>query len=83
VLVLGGVLRCTQAFPGLHHQAPAQPQRPQRGEEHDHDDAADEFADGELPPHQDHEDDPQLDHQIRRREHEDHGGDVVGALHQE
>ena len=33
VLVLGRVLRRLQALPGLHHQAPAQPQRPQGGEE--------------------------------------------------
>ena len=56
---------------------------PKRGEETDHDEAPDELADGELPAHQHNEHDPELNDEVGRGEHEDHGGDVVGALDEE
>ena len=44
---------------------------------------ADELAHCELPTHQDDQHDPQLDHQIGRGEHEDHGRHEVGPLDEE
>lgn len=55
----------------------------QQGEEADHDEAANELTAGELPAHEDQQDDAQLEHQVGRREHEYHGGDKVGALLEE
>jgi hypothetical protein len=62
------------------HQGRAHHETAGEREEHDHDRSTDELGRGELPTHQDQEDDAELDHQVRRREHEHHGGHEVGAF---
>ena len=60
--------------PGAHEQPE------QDGEHHDHQRAADELGGGELPAHQQSQDDAQLDHQVGRTDLERHRGHEVGAL---
>ena len=41
-----------EPLPGRHDQAPAQPEASERDQQHDHDGATHELADGELPTQQ-------------------------------
>jgi len=52
-------------------------------QQHDHDRATDELCGGELPAHQHHQHDAELDDEVGRGEHEDHGVDEVGALREQ
>lgn len=58
----------------------AHEQPEQGGEHHDHQRAADEFGGGELPAHQQRQDDAQLRHEVGRTDLERHRGGEVGAL---
>jgi hypothetical protein len=56
-------------------------EQPERdSHEHDHDRAADEFRQGELPGDQQRQDDAQLDHQVGAGDLEGHRGGEAGAL---
>ena len=52
----------------------------QDGEDHDHDHAADELGERELPSDENDEKDAELDHEVRRREFERHRRGEVGAF---
>ena len=61
-------------------QPRSQGQPEQHGQQDHHEDAAEVLGRGEGPAHQDHQNDPQLDDEIRRGELENHGRGEAGAL---
>jgi hypothetical protein len=67
----------------LVDQAATEEDSEEKGEEDDHQRPADELADDELPAEQQPHDDPELDHQVRRGEHERDRRGEVGALAEE
>ncbi len=72
-----------KALSSPNHQATTEPQAAECGEQHDHDRTADEFARGELPSHENDENDAEFEHQVGGGEHEDHGGHEIGTLYEE
>jgi hypothetical protein len=64
----------------LRHPLSFQEESKEECEERDHDRPADELGRGELPAHQDHEDDPELDDQVGRGDLERHRGAEARAL---
>jgi hypothetical protein len=76
--------RSGPAFTGVPQrigdQVPAQQDPVQHGDQDDHDRSADELGSGELPAHQQCQQDAQLDDQVRGGDLEDHRGGEAGAL---
>ena len=66
--------------PGLLDQLRSQEAPKQHHHQPDHDRPADELACGELPPDEEGQDDPQLDHKVGGGELERHRGGEVCAL---
>ena len=58
----------------------AHEQPEQDGQNHDHQRPADEFCGGELPAHQQSQDDAQLHDEVGGTDLEGHGGGEVGAF---
>jgi len=73
----GGFL---DAFPGRLQPGLRVGQADERGADDDHHDPAHDLGRDELPSEEDEDQDAQLDDEVRRREHEGHAGDEVGAL---
>jgi len=57
---------------GLVDEAPAQERAKEESEDDDHQRAADELSEHELPAEEQPDDDPELDHEVRGGEHEGH-----------